>query len=49
VRLGLFRNMPRLSEAIVHVDPWSADPKEYHRGTVGREPVPQPIAESKLK
>lgn len=45
VRLGLFRNMPRLSEAIVHVDPWSADPDEYHRTTLQREPVPGPIVD----
>ena len=43
VRLGLFRNMPLLSEAFVHVDPWSADPDEYHRATLSREPAPQPI------
>ncbi len=44
VRLGLFRHMPLLSEAIVHVDPWSADPEEYHRATMSRDPVPKPIA-----
>lgn len=44
VRLGLFRRMPLLSEAIVHVDPWSADPEEYHRATMSRDPVPKPIA-----
>jgi cation diffusion facilitator family transporter len=48
VRLGLFRNMPLLSEAIVHVDPWSPDPGEYHRATLSREPAPRPIAESRL-
>lgn len=48
VRLGLFRNMPLLSEAVVHVDPWSADPDEYHRATLSREPAPRPIAESRL-
>jgi len=48
VRLGLFRNMPLLSEAVVHVDPWSADPDEYHRATQSREPAPRPIAESRL-
>ena len=44
-RLGLFRHMPLLSEAVVHVDPWSADPDEYHRATLQREPVPGPIVD----
>jgi divalent metal cation (Fe/Co/Zn/Cd) transporter len=44
VRLGLFGNMPLLSEVIVHVEPWSADPEEFHRATLRREPVPLPIA-----
>lgn len=49
VRLGLFRNMALLSEAVVHVDPWSADPDEYHRATLSREPAPRPIVVDKLE
>ncbi len=45
VRLGLFSAMPLLSEAIVHVEPWSADPEEFHRATLRREPVPGPISQ----
>ena len=46
VRLGLFSAMPLLSEAIVHVEPWSTAPEEYHRATLRREPVPLPITRS---
>lgn len=46
VRIGLFEAMPLLAEAVVHVEPWSADPDDYHRATLHREPVPRPIAVS---
>jgi cation diffusion facilitator family transporter len=45
VRIGLFEAMPLLAEAIVHVEPWSADPDDYHRATLHREPVPRPARE----
>jgi hypothetical protein len=38
--------MPLLAEAVIHVEPWSADPDDYHRATLHREPVPRPIAVS---
>jgi cation diffusion facilitator family transporter len=43
VRLALFQALPLLSEAIVHVDPWSDDPDDHHRATLSHEPVPRPI------
>ena len=43
VRSGLFRGLPLLSEAIVHVEPWSADPDAFHQETRHREPVPRPL------
>ncbi len=46
VRTGLFEAIPLLAEAIVHVEPWSADPDDYHRATLHREPVPRPIREA---
>jgi divalent metal cation (Fe/Co/Zn/Cd) transporter len=45
VRISFFKAMPLLSEAIVHVEPWSPDPDEFHHRTSGREPVPRPIEE----
>lgn len=43
VRLSLFQSLPHLAEAIVHVDPWSPDPVDYHHATARHDPVPQPI------
>jgi cation diffusion facilitator family transporter len=43
VRMGLFQAMPLLSEAVIHVDPWSKDPNDFHHATSEREPVPTPI------
>jgi cation diffusion facilitator family transporter len=45
VRISFFKAMPLLSEAIVHVEPWSPDPEDFHSKTSGREPVPRPIEE----
>jgi cation diffusion facilitator family transporter len=43
VRKDLFQAIPLLSEAIVHVEPWSTDPDDFHQKTSRREPVPRPI------
>ncbi|HSH05712.1 MAG TPA: cation diffusion facilitator family transporter [Anaerolineae bacterium] len=45
VRLGLFKQLPLLSEILVHVEPWSEDPTTYHQATLSREDVPTPIDE----
>jgi divalent metal cation (Fe/Co/Zn/Cd) transporter len=45
VRMSFFNAMPLLSELIVHVEPWSPDPEEFHKRTSIREPVPRPIEE----
>lgn len=45
VRIGLFKAMPLLSELIVHVEPWSSDPDEYHQQTTWREKPPRRIEE----
>lgn len=41
VRLGLFKALPLLSEAVVHVEPHGAD--DHHAQTRDREPVPRRI------
>jgi cation diffusion facilitator family transporter len=46
LRHDLFHDLPYLSEAIVHVDPWSAEPEAYHEHTKRHEPVPSPILEA---
>jgi cation diffusion facilitator family transporter len=43
VRHALFHELPLLSEAVVHVEPWSADPDEPHRLTSDHESVPHPL------
>ncbi len=43
VRHNLFHKMPLLSEAIVHVEPWSANADDFHQHTLDHEPVPRPI------
>jgi len=45
VRRRLFEAMPLLSEATVHVEPWSRDVNEFHKLTVEREPVPKQIGD----
>ncbi len=45
VRMSFFEALPLLSEAIVHVEPWSANLEEFHLRTSEREPVPRPIKE----
>lgn len=46
LRTGLFGALPQLAEAIVHVDPWSANLEDSHRSTLRHEPVPRPINKS---
>jgi len=43
VRQGLFHELPNLSEAIVHVDPWLKAPEQAHELTLHHEPVPRPL------
>lgn len=43
VRLELFEAMPLLSEALVHVEPYAADPDAYHSDTYQREAVPRSL------
>jgi cation diffusion facilitator family transporter len=45
VRVGFFKAMPLLSEVIVHVEPWSVEPDDFHDRTVAREQVPTRIDE----
>ncbi len=41
VRHALFHELPTLSEAIVHVDPWLGEPQAGHELTAGHEPAPR--------
>jgi cation diffusion facilitator family transporter len=43
VRLGLFKKMPLLSEAIIHVEPYATDPNHYHAHTASIDPAPTPL------
>ena len=43
VRHALFHQLPTLSEAIVHVDPWLGELDNVHELTRNHEPVPQPL------
>ena len=43
VRHALFHELPTLSEAIVHVDPWMEQPETVHDLTLHHEPVPRPL------
>ena len=45
VRVGFFKAMPLLSEVIVHVEPWSIEPDDFHDRTIEREQVPTRIDE----
>ncbi|HMQ51141.1 MAG TPA: cation diffusion facilitator family transporter [Anaerolineae bacterium] len=45
VRHRLFDEMPLLTEAITHVEPWDHGVEQFHRLTAKREPVPKPFAE----
>ncbi len=44
LRHELFHQIPKLTEIVVHVDPWTAQLGEYHHLTTHHEAVPQPIA-----
>jgi len=43
VRHELFHELPALSEAIVHVDPWLEQLETAHKLTLHHEPVPHPL------
>jgi cation diffusion facilitator family transporter len=43
VRHELFHELPTLSEAIVHVDPWLEQLETAHTLTLHHEPVPRPL------
>lgn len=43
VRHELFHELPALSEAIVHVDPWLEQLETAHKLTLHHEPVPRPL------
>jgi len=44
LRHDLFHQIPKLAEAIVHVEPWAEQLETVHQLTVDHEPVPQPIS-----
>jgi cation diffusion facilitator family transporter len=44
VRHDLFHEIPTLSDILVHVEPWSEEPEEYHEQTQHHEPVPRPLS-----
>jgi cation diffusion facilitator family transporter len=44
VRHDLFHNIVNLSEAVVHVDPWSEKPEKFHELTAHHEPIPKPVS-----
>lgn len=44
LRHDLFHQVPYLSEAVVHVDPWSPAPDKHHELTEHHEGVPAPLA-----
>lgn len=43
LRHDLFHALPNLAEAVVHVDPWSAEPEEHHALTMHHEERPAQI------
>lgn len=43
LRHELFHKISNLAEVIVHVDPWSRQPDQFHQLTAHHEPVPEPI------
>jgi divalent metal cation (Fe/Co/Zn/Cd) transporter len=43
LRHDLFRALPKLSEVVVHTDPWPEMPEEYHRLTGAYEAIPQTL------
>jgi len=43
VRHALFHELTLLSEVVVHVEPWSADPDEHHQITAHHEATPRPL------
>ncbi len=43
VRHELFHQVPTLSEAIIHIDPWLEEPEAAHELTLHHEPVPHPL------
>jgi cation diffusion facilitator family transporter len=43
VRHELFHQLPTLSEAIIHIDPWLGEPEAAHELTLHHEPVPHPL------
>ncbi len=47
LRRSLFRSIPKLSEVIVHTDPWPELPAEHHQLTNSYEAIPQELQWSK--
>lgn len=43
LRHALFHGIARLSEVIVHVEPWAESPDAYHHLTLHHEPAPRPL------
>jgi cation diffusion facilitator family transporter len=43
IRYNLFHELPRLSDVVVHVDPWPESPEEHHRLTSEYEPIPETL------
>ena len=43
LRHSLFHRLTNLSEVIVHIDPWSEAPEQFHQLTTHHEPVPKLI------
>ncbi len=41
LRYDLFHELPRLSDVVVHIDPWPELPAGHHKKTVEYEPIPQ--------
>lgn len=44
LRHNLFHQIPNLTEAVVHVDPWVEQLETVHQLTIHHEPIPRPIS-----
>ena len=43
LRHDLFHQIPRLSEIMIHTDPWPEMPEKHHELTADYEPIPEPL------
>ena len=41
IRYDLFHELPRLSDVVVHIDPWPELPEGHHKRTMDYEPIPE--------